>query len=67
MRGDEVAPSEIELELWEDSRLQCWDQLSSWDQLHTSTTLQLQGATLDAVWDDTWYMVRAPATCALTY
>ena len=50
------APSDIERELWEDSRLECWNQLASWDQLQGVTTSQLDDD-LNAAWTDPWYMV----------
>ena len=52
-----AAPSDVELDLWEDSRLECWNQLASWDQLQDTAMAQAEGGRLEAVWEDTWYMV----------
>ena len=48
--------SEVEQDLWEDARLECLNVLSRWDDMQESTTSQLHDASLNDVWQDTWFM-----------
>ena len=48
--------SEVEQDLWEDSRLECLNVLSRWDDIQESTNSQLHDANLNDVWQDTWFM-----------
>ena len=49
----EETPNEVEMDLWEDSRLQCLDHLTEWDKLQTCVTEEGTGD----IWQDNFYMV----------
>ena len=48
----EAQPSEVELDLWEEGRLECYNHLSSWDKMEELTRTE----DLKEVWHDTWFM-----------
>lgn len=50
------APSEVEVDLWEDARLECLNVLSSWESMQEATHAQMQDEKLTEVWHDTWFM-----------
>ena len=43
----EAQPSEVELDLWEEGRLECYNHLSSWDKMEELTEVSTERVILD--------------------
>ncbi|XP_078611933.1 DNA-dependent protein kinase catalytic subunit-like isoform X3 [Branchiostoma floridae x Branchiostoma japonicum] len=51
-------PLSVEEDLWDDSRLQCYDHLTQWKNLYEVSTVNIDDDTppdLDKMWDDTYF------------
>lgn len=51
-------PEEVEKDLWDEARLQCYDSLCDWEKINdiTSTTIEEAGSSgLQNVWLDTYF------------
>nr|XP_006812077.1 PREDICTED: DNA-dependent protein kinase catalytic subunit-like [Saccoglossus kowalevskii] len=51
-------PEQVEEDLWDDCRLQCYEQLTDWQKLEQASTINIDDndpPDLDKIWDDTYY------------
>ncbi|XP_077979786.1 DNA-dependent protein kinase catalytic subunit-like [Glandiceps talaboti] len=51
-------PEQIEEDLWDDCRLQCYEQLTNWNKLEECATVNIDDnspADLEKIWSDTYY------------
>ncbi|XP_070581112.1 DNA-dependent protein kinase catalytic subunit-like [Ptychodera flava] len=55
---DDERPEQIEEDLWDDCRLQCYAQLTNWEKLEECSTVNLDDSDppdLQKIWTDTYY------------
>ena len=58
-------PNEVEMDLWDASRLQCYEHLTQWNNLYKCTVTSIddnQPPSLDKVWEDTYFQVDITRT-----
>eukprot|EP00058_Branchiostoma_floridae_P019566 XP_002605056.1 hypothetical protein BRAFLDRAFT_85202 [Branchiostoma floridae] len=55
---EDPQPLSVEEDLWDDSRLQCYDHLTQWKNLYEVSTVNIDDDSppdLDKMWDDTYF------------
>ncbi|XP_069123844.1 DNA-dependent protein kinase catalytic subunit-like [Argopecten irradians] len=51
----DVNPEMAEVDLWDDCRMECLDNLTNWTELDEVSTSGIEAGDLTSVWDDTFY------------
>ena len=55
-----MKPLDAEVDMWDEGRMECLSHMTSWKDLESIAEQGVGGGenpSLDAVWDDTFYMV----------